>query len=247
MKREGAIRVYLLGPDPQQIQVMQQYMEQQEDLVCAGAGIDGGTLLHRLQNGANFDVLICDAMLRDMDAAELLERMGRLGLPKLPRILVMLGRANRVIQNHLLSLGADLCLSLPCSMETMFRRARVLCGSGELDPNLRLRRMLSGLGLVPDDSGYRYLTKALEIMAFAQQPCAIVKDVYAEVARVEHVSPLGVESGIRRLMGQMKKQDSVMYRELEAMCGGEMSNSRLLRMLAERHKNEIERLEEERC
>ena len=132
-------------------------------------------------------------------------------------------------------------------MDTMFRRAKMLCGAGGLGLKVRIRRMLRQLGLIPNDSGYRYLIEALEIMVATEEPRAIVKDVYAEVARKENVTPVGVESSIRRMLWKIKEQNSELYQEMEALCKGEMSNARLLRLLADRQRSEIEQLEEEGC
>lgn len=97
----------------------------------------------------------------------------------------------------------------------------------------RVRRLLDRLALVPNDCGYLYLEDAVQAMVRTKAPHALVKDVYWEIAAVRGVSPQGVESGIRREIQRMQEKNTPLFQALRRQCGGDVSNGRALRFLAE--------------
>lgn len=97
----------------------------------------------------------------------------------------------------------------------------------------RVRRLLDRLALVPNDCGYLYLEDAVQTMEQTEAPRALVKEVYQEVAAARGVSPQGVESGIRREIQRMQEKNTPLFQTLQRQCGGDVSNGRALRFLAE--------------
>ena len=73
----------------------------------------------------------------------------------------------------------------------------------------------------------------MQAMVRTKAPHALVKDVYWEIAAVRGVSPQGVESGIRREIQRMQEKNTPLFQALRRQCGGDVSNGRALRFLAE--------------
>ena len=107
------------------------------------------------------------------------------------------------------------------------------CGKEPQAPLTRVRRLLDRLALVPNDCGYLYLEDAVQAMVRTKAPHALVKEVYWEIAAVRGVSPQGVESGIRREIQRMQEKNTPLFQALRRQCGGDVSNGRALRFLAE--------------
>ena len=73
----------------------------------------------------------------------------------------------------------------------------------------------------------------MQAMVRTKAPHALVKEVYWEIAAVRGVSPQGVESGIRREIQRMQEKNTPLFQALRRQCGGDVSNGRALRFLAE--------------
>lgn len=196
--------------------------------------MDGAALLRCLgEHPDRVELVLTDLFLRDMDAVELLEHMNQLQLAHPPRVLITTGTGNEPLRSKLFSLGADYCLSKPYTLQKLFERAQLICGEEPQAPLPRVRRLLDRLALVPNDCGYLYLEDAVQAMVRTKAPHALVKDVYWEIAAVRGVSPQGVESGIRREIQRMQEKNTPLFQALRRQCGGDVSNGRALRFLAE--------------
>ena len=214
---KGTIRTFVAMPDWQQLEILRQAMPvfgpQFEQV---GASVDGAALLRCLgEHPDRVELVLTDLFLRDMDAVELLEHMNQLQLAHPPRVLITAGTGNEPLRSKLFSLGAD------------------YCGKEPQAPLTRVRRLLDRLALVPNDCGYLYLEDAVQAMVRTKAPHALVKDVYWEIAAVRGVSPQGVESGIRREIQRMQEKNTPLFQALRRQCGGDVSNGRALRFLAE--------------
>lgn len=196
--------------------------------------MDGAALLRCLsEHPDRVDLVLTDLFLRDMDAVELLEHINRLQLAHPPRVLITAGTGNEPLRSKLFSLGADYCLAKPYTLQKLFERAQLICGEEPQAPLPRVRRLLDRLALVPNDCGYLYLEDAVQAMVRTKAPRALVKEVYREVAAARGVSPQGVESGIRREIQRMQEKNTPLFQALRQQCGGDVSNGRALRFLAE--------------
>ena len=231
----GTIRTFVAMPDWQQLEILRQAMPvfgpQFEQV---GASVDGAALLRCLsEHPDRVDLVLTDLFLRDMDAVELLEHINRLQLAHPPRVLITAGTGNEPLRSKLFSLGADYCLAKPYTLQKLFERAQLICGKEPQAPLPRVRRLLDRLALVPNDCGYLYLEDAVQAMVRTKAPHALVKEVYREVAAARGVSPRGVESGIRREIQRMQEKNTPLFQALRQQCGGDVSNGRALRFLAE--------------
>ena len=148
-------------------------------------------------------------------------------------MLITAGTGNEPLRSRLFSLGADYCISKPYTLKKLFERAQLICGEEPQAPLPRVRRLLDRLALVPNDCGYLYLEDAVQAMVRTKAPRALVKEVYREVAAARGVSPQGVESGIRREIQRMQEKNTPLFQALRQQCGGDVSNGRALRFLAE--------------
>lgn len=187
----------------------------------------------------NCDLIVSFWLLRDADGLELLQRLKETELNKRPRIMFLMPVGTEKMEEKLYSAGADYCVYQPASLALVFERAAMLCArpAGEKRPAGKVELFLEEKGLTTADVGQSYMVRAVELLMENKLDCKLVRAVYAQIAKEENVKASAVESGIRRVIAKLRKENGPI---LEALLEpeGNYSNGRILKKLARKIMDE---------
>ena len=227
----------LLAPMQSQLKSLKTQAEEQNFYVkgvfTSAADLFGGGDLE------NCDLIVSFWLLRDADGLELLQRLKETKQDKRPRILFLMPVGTEQMEEKLYGAGADYCVYQPASLAMVFERAAMLCArpAGRKRSAGKVEIFLEENNLITADVGQSYMVRAVELLMENKLDCKLVRAVYAQIAKEENVKASAVESGIRRVVAKLRKENGPM---LESLAGpeGNYSNGRVLKKLARKIMDE---------
>ncbi|MCJ7689287.1 MAG: response regulator, partial [Clostridiaceae bacterium] len=95
--------------------ILKDYIVSQDDMVVVGIAEDGVDVLKLVQEKKP-DLLILDMIMPQLDGLEVLDRLNKMDLDPMPRIIVLSAVSNDKISQRAISLGADYYILKPFDM-----------------------------------------------------------------------------------------------------------------------------------
>ena len=187
----------------------------------------------------NCDLIVSFWLLRDTDGLELLRRLKERKTNKMPRVLFLMPVGTEQMEEKLYSAGADYCVYQPANLALVFERAAMLCAQTENAKRSagKVEAFLEKNSLITTDVGQGYMVRAVELLLENKMDCKLVRAVYAQIAKEENVKASAVESGIRRVIAKLRKENGPMLEKL-LEPEGNCSNGRILKKLARKIMDE---------
>lgn len=189
--------------------ILENYFSLTQQINVCGIAHDGDEALFRIAQ-CQPDVLLLDLIMPKVDGLAVLERLGRIPLPKHPKVIVTSAVGQESFTSTALILGADYYMIKPYDLSDLYSRICTVAAveakkalqtsifpKGN-DLELQVSRSLLELGLPPHMLGYRYSSTAVLLLLSEDRPQSIVKDVYARVAKKFATTPECVEGAIRK-------------------------------------------------
>lgn len=158
MKKRDTFQVLIAHPIPEECdRIAAAFTRSGEFSVCHKTH-DG---LDCLQKAASQqpDLILIHGVLDKLDGLEVLRRLNELPLAKTKRVYIT--NYNNFLAEHAVLAGADHCILIPCSDETLVRRAKELVlppqiSATDEELNTRLTDILHILGASDRKKGYYY-------------------------------------------------------------------------------------------
>lgn len=156
------------------------------------------------------DLVILDAVLENIDGLEVLKRLMEFRLPKTRRLLTT--NYKNYLNDQALLWGADFCILMPCSDDTIVQRARglVLPSQGVIldrDINTCAIRILRQIGAKENLTGYYFAMDGVRMLV--RDPGLVLRrkitsELYGGIAMLHGLTKaVSVERAIRTLTGQI--------------------------------------------
>jgi len=199
--------------------VTRRYLQEAGDVICCDVYPRGRTLLLEL-HARQYDCLLLDELLLDMDSLEFMEQLSRRGIPVGLPIIFLLRSSHRAIHEQLLSYGANYCMIKPYDLTTLLHRIRLLCRQSAGRIAAECSRLYQSWQLPGDHPGCGYLTEAVILAELHEERLAIKKELLAEVSGL-HValSANAVECSLRRLVDRLEEDGVSSYLAFKRRAG----------------------------
>ncbi|MHB1652212.1 MAG: sporulation transcription factor Spo0A [Desulfitobacteriaceae bacterium] len=220
------IRVLLVDDNREFIEVLKEYIKQQEDMTLVGVAYHGQEAVEMIFRDVP-DVVVLDIIMPHLDGLGVLEKIQTNA--QRPRVIILSAFGQETITQRAVSLGADYYILKPFDLETLGRRIRQLQGTDTMTSNTALglsnnvitnhnysnsssknnppsvkhlevevTRMIHQMGVPAHVKGYQYLRDA--IVSVVQEVSllgAVTKELYPMIAHKYQTTPSRVERAIR--------------------------------------------------
>lgn len=209
-------RIVLLDANQMQLTTLGHLLQDFKNCKIVGAFQSGCRALHFLKDAANVDVLIVGCFLQDMDTIRFLDLLQQEELAHQCHV-VLTGPARymQMVSCGHLSNTVDYYMIEPYNPDDllkcleMFTPAQCLPKTTQWDK--AIYQALSNLDISDKGIGYWYVGACLQmwLLTWYNGEIPQMKSVLMEVSRFYHGSPKGVESGVYRVMAQLKQKQAI--------------------------------------
>lgn len=119
------IEVFLTDDNRELVQLLSEYINEQEDMTVIGTAYNGEEALEWMEGkGVIPDVLILDIIMPHLDGLGVLERLKAMNLPSPPKIIMLTAFGQEMITQKAFQLGASYYILKPFDMEVLVNRIR---------------------------------------------------------------------------------------------------------------------------
>ncbi len=206
-------RILIVAAQPQYRAAMAEYLRSQEGIALVREAGNGAEALHLLSE-EEFEILITDIIMPQMDGYTLLEELGRRKLRSRPAVIVTSALSRDDFVARAVALGASFYMVKPFELRHLLCHIRSLTGtkavSAETAPAVprenrrvqtvdeRLGSLFLTMGIPAHIKGYQFLRQAVKMVV--EDPGTInriTKELYPGIARYFGTSASKVERAIR--------------------------------------------------
>ena len=213
----GNIKVAIADDNKDLVQLIDQYIRQQNDMELISEAYNGQECLTIVEE-TDPDVLILDIIMPHMDGIAVLENVNNMPADKRPAIIMLTAFGQEDVTKRAVELGVSYYFLKPFDMETLMNKIRDVSGNGSgaassvlhalnetanapvntlsLDQNIS--KLLQEIGVPAHIKGYQYLREAITIVFEDVDVLnSITKVLYPRVAELHATTPSRVERAIR--------------------------------------------------
>jgi two-component system, response regulator, stage 0 sporulation protein A len=214
------IEVVLADDNREFINLLSEYIADQDDMVVSGVAYNGNEVIRLIQEQNKVpDVLILDIIMPHLDGLGVLEQLREMNLPRQPKIIMLTAFGQENITQKAVQLGASYYILKPFDMEILANRIRQLCSNNNLissssssasaKPNVipmskgknldaNITSIIHEIGVPAHIKGYQYLREAITMVYNNIEILgAITKTLYPAIAQKYKTTPSRVERAIR--------------------------------------------------
>jgi len=213
------IEVLLADDNREFINLLSEYISDQEDMAVTGVAYNGNEVIRLIQEQKKApDILILDIIMPHLDGLGVLEALREMNLPRQPKIIMLTAFGQENITQKAVQLGASYYILKPFDMEILSTRIRQLVGNQSfaissasasskqnvipmskgknLDANIT--SIIHEIGVPAHIKGYQYLREAITMVYNNIEILgAITKTLYPAIAQKYKTTPSRVERAIR--------------------------------------------------
>mgnify|MGYP000978302552 CR=1 FL=1 len=218
-----SIKVILADDNRDFIEILQNYINAQEDMTLCGVAYNGNDALTMIREEEP-DIVILDIIMPHLDGLGVLEKIG--DIPKRPKVIILTSFGQENMTQRAVQLGADYYILKPFDLETLGKRIRQLAGTSEITPmvtsfqavvesqgiksdsssrttplkdtDIEVTKMIQQMGVPAHVKGYQYLRDAIiYVINDASLLGAVTKELYPMIAQKYNTTPSRVERAIR--------------------------------------------------
>ncbi|WCN38944.1 sporulation transcription factor Spo0A [Aneurinibacillus uraniidurans] len=209
------IQVILADDNREFTELLQEYLDAQEDIEVAGVAFNGNEVLN-LMNHTIPDVLILDIVMPHLDGLAVLEQIRNMKLPVMPKIIMLTAFGQEEITKKAVELGVSYYILKPFDMEVLVNRLRQVVGVSAVvtssvhtlrPPSLpskgktldqNITNIIHEIGVPAHIKGYLYLREAITMVYNDVELLgSITKILYPEIAKKFNTTASRVERAIR--------------------------------------------------
>lgn len=120
------IRVILADDNREFVQMLTEYVEDQEDMEVMGVAYNGDEVMELIESGKVPDVLILDIIMPHLDGLGVLEKLREMELTPQPKIIMLTAFGQENITQKAVQLGASYYILKPFDLDVLSNRVRQL-------------------------------------------------------------------------------------------------------------------------
>jgi two-component system response regulator (stage 0 sporulation protein A) len=206
------IRVILADDNREFTELLEEYLNDQNDIEVVGVAFNGNDVLNLLSHTLP-DVLILDIVMPHLDGLAVLDQIRGMKLPVMPKIIMLTAFGQEEITKKAVELGASYYILKPFDMEVLANRLRQVAGlAPTVHHNLRppslppkgknldqnITNIIHEIGVPAHIKGYLYLREAITMVYNDMELLgSITKILYPEIAKKFNTTASRVERAIR--------------------------------------------------
>lgn len=205
------IRVLLADDNPSILELLEDYLSQQEEIEVVGTAQDGGALLTEIREKQP-EIVVADIIMPRCDGFTVLEEIQNMDAELRPKVIVLTGLARDDFIARAIRLGASYYMVKPfdlrllCARITEIARAREASREEPLSDaapqaksaDEQITNLFLTLGIPAHIKGYVYLREAVRMVLEDRDILnRITKELYPGVARRFDTSASKVERAMR--------------------------------------------------
>lgn len=211
---EDRVRVVLVDDNREFCQLLEEYLNEQENISVVGVGYNGVEGL-KLVKEKEPDILVLDLIMPHLDGIGVMEELNRLDLSSKVKTIILTAFGQEEVTKRVVELGANYYIMKPFDLDKLVERIRQMMkppkGSSngyaisstkvsrkEVDLDVRITEVMHQLGVPAHIKGYIYLREAIElVIKDIEYLGAVTKELYPSVAAKYNTTPSRVERAIR--------------------------------------------------
>ncbi len=211
------IKILIADDNRNLCQMLQNYLQSQEDLIVVGVANNGLEAWELIQTQEP-DLIILDLVMPNLDGLGVLERINARSTATRPKIIMLTAFGQESLTHQAMMLGVDYFILKPFDLDILSKRIRSLTqdipmsspaqnssaspvvttvGSG-LNLCVEVTTMMHQIGIPAHVKGYQYIRDAiLMVVEDVSLLGAVTKELYPSIAKKFDTAPSRVERGIR--------------------------------------------------
>ncbi|MFZ5688172.1 MAG: sporulation transcription factor Spo0A [Bacillota bacterium] len=202
------ISVLLADDNKEFCEILQEYVERQDDFFLSGTAYNGLEALKLIQEKEP-DVVILDIIMPHLDGIGVLEKIDTLELSHRPKIIILTTLGQETMTHRSVELGADYYILKPFDLVVLGNRIRQLANgtTSMVAPapavrprnlDIEVTKIIHQMGVPAHIKGYQYLRDAiLFVIDEVNLLGAVTKELYPMIAKKYFTTPSRVERAIR--------------------------------------------------
>lgn len=211
------IRIIIADDDGNLCQVLQDYLQVQDNLRVVGVANNGLEAWELIQNQEP-DIIILDVVMPVLDGLSVLERINTQTKIKRPKIIMLTAFMQESLTHEAMMLGVDYFILKPFDLDILNKRICSLTQKVPVSIPIKLSRVSSmvtnmgnklnlfgevtkiiqQIGIPAHVNGYQYIRDAiLMVIEDVSLLGAVTKELYPCIAKKNKTTPGRVERGIR--------------------------------------------------
>ncbi|GAB7386844.1 sporulation transcription factor Spo0A [Bacillaceae bacterium] len=206
------IRVFLADDNREFIDLLSEYVDQQDDMEVTGVAYNGNEVLETVGE-ASPDVLILDIIMPHLDGLAVLEQVREMNLSPQPKVIMLTAFGQEDVTQKAVELGAAYYILKPFDMDMLTNRIRqvmkmqvlknptgknasVAARGRSLDASIT--SLIHEIGVPAHIKGYLYLREAIAMVYHDIDLLgSITKVLYPDIAKKFNTTASRVERAIR--------------------------------------------------
>jgi two-component system response regulator (stage 0 sporulation protein A) len=211
------IKIIVADDNRNLCQMLQSFLQGQEDLLVAGIANNGLEAWELIQTQEP-DLIILDLVMPNLDGLGVLERINSRTTMTRPKIIMLTAFGQESLTHQAMMLGVDYFILKPFDLDILNKRIRSLTqdmqtsqsaqfsapspvvtavGSG-LNLSVEVTTLMHQIGIPAHVKGYQYIRDAiLMVVEDVSLLGAVTKELYPGIAKKFDTAPSRVERGIR--------------------------------------------------
>ena len=212
------IKIIVADDNRNLCQMLQNYLQVQEDLNIVGVAYNGLEAWELIQTQEP-DLIILDVVMPNLDGLSVLERINTRTTMKRPKIIMLTAFGQESLTNQAMMLGVDYFILKPFDLDILSKRIRSLTQDmpsstpaqfnsfaspimttvgNELNLVAEVTTMMHQIGIPAHVKGYQYIREAiLMVIKDVSLLGAVTKELYPGIAKKYDTASSRVERGIR--------------------------------------------------
>ncbi len=216
MGENDAIKVLLADDNSDFCNLLEEYLNQQDDLEVVGTANNGVEAMKLIkEEGVEFDVLVLDIIMPNLDGIGVLEELQKLEMVDDIKIIMLTAFGQEDLTQRVVNLGADYYILKPFDLDKLAARIRQMTypikkerreyvvNSQQKQPRKKnieekITDIMHEIGIPAHIKGYMYLRTAIQsVINEIELLGAVTKELYPLVAENYSTTASRVERAIR--------------------------------------------------
>ncbi|WP_257348010.1 sporulation transcription factor Spo0A [Pseudalkalibacillus decolorationis] len=251
------IKVCLADDNRELVNLLEEYIESQEDMEVVGVAYNGKDCLELLQEKSP-DVLVLDIIMPHLDGLAVLENMHDLNLSSKPNVIMLTAFGQEDVTSKAVELGASYFILKPFDMENLTNQIRQISGSKksfiqkssssrsftkEYKPrnlDASITSIIHEIGVPAHIKGYMYLREAITMVYNDIELLgSITKVLYPDIAKKFNTTASRVERAIRHAIEVAWSRGNIdsisnLFGYTVSMSKAKPTNSEFIAMVADK-------------
>ncbi|MGM0369769.1 MAG: sporulation transcription factor Spo0A [Bacillota bacterium] len=210
-QKSDEIRVLLVDDNKDFCNLLEEFLNQQDGFTVVATANDGVEALDKIEEN-DFDVLVLDVIMPQLDGIGVLEEIKEKGLNDQFKIIMLTAFGQEDLTQQVVELGADYYILKPFDLDKLASRIKqvqhptsnngnsVIQQEQQQEFNIeeKVTEIMHNIGVPAHIKGYLYLREAITmVIKDVELLGAVTKKLYPEVAKAFDTTASRVERAIR--------------------------------------------------